>query len=138
MNPGLLIPIVAIAAPFTMIIFLRYYKNVERMAMIERGLAPDSAKDVDALKEMLQSAKAPSNPFSILKWALLLVGAGTGLVIGNLIGAFLPESVDGDVAVGITFGLVSVLSGAALFVAYVMESSHKKREGERKHGSDVV
>ncbi len=76
MNVGdVLIPLIVFAAIFGIVFVVISARNRERMAMIEKGVNP---KD-------FMSGPRQSNPYIILKWALLLVGLGLGLFIGSLL-----------------------------------------------------
>ncbi|MEN8230465.1 MAG: DUF6249 domain-containing protein [Bacteroidota bacterium] len=74
-----LVPISIFAAIFGIVFVIVTASNRERMAMIEKGVNP---KD-------FMNARKP-NVYSILKWALLLVGLGLGLFIGSLLDTFTP------------------------------------------------
>src|SRR6187402_3097753 len=60
------------AGGFAMIFGIYYLKSRQNMAMIEKGMNP---------KEF---ANRPA-PYKNLKWALLLVGAGTGLFLAYML-----------------------------------------------------
>ena len=67
-----LIPITMFAGGFAMIFGIYYLKTRQNLAMIEKGMNP---------KEF---ANRPA-PYKNLKWALLLIGAGTGLFLAYLL-----------------------------------------------------
>ena len=94
-----------------MIIFLRKYTNNERMAMIEKGLNPADMK------------RAGSN-FVTLRFALLFIGAGLGLLVGYFLDdAFRMEEVA-------YFSMLFVFGGAGLGLSYVIEERKiKERNG---------
>jgi hypothetical protein len=73
MAQDILIVLIIFASLFGIIFVFISARNRERMAMIEKGADP---------KDFLHSGKP--NAYGILKWALLLVGLGLGLFIGNL------------------------------------------------------
>lgn len=108
MNP-VLIPIIAIIGGLTMIIFLRYYENIERMAMIEKGLNP--------LENQRRRRISPDNT---LRFGLLLVGAGIGLLIGSIIGDSF-----GD---GFRIAMVMIFGGAGLLLSYLIQMRNEKKE----------
>jgi len=123
MNPaviGIFIPIVAIAGTFGMLISIRHYQNVERMAMIEKGLTPN---DPEWTKELKRSGR--NNPFRVLRLALLGIGIGLGFLFGNVIAAFMPASAD-EYKDGIVIGLILIFGGCGLLGAYLMEMGQKK------------
>ena len=66
---GISLPIIITLGAFIMVVYLRKYKNIERMAMIDKGLSPDLFKDSE-------SRVTP------LRWSLLFVGCGIGLLLG--------------------------------------------------------
>jgi len=67
-----LVPIVMFTGMFAMIFGITYVRSKENMAMIEKGLNPRN-KDVRP------------RPFINLKWGLLLIGAGFGLLFAYII-----------------------------------------------------
>lgn len=76
MNAGeVLIPLIIFAVIFGIVFVIISARNRERMAMIEKGVNP---KD-------FMSGPRQSNPYIILKWALLLVGLGLGIFVGSMI-----------------------------------------------------
>ena len=74
MLTGILVPIASLAAIFAIVYIVVSARNRERMAMIDKGVNP---------KDFLVQKKV--SVYSILKWALLLVGIGFGLFIGSLL-----------------------------------------------------
>ncbi len=69
---GDLIPMVVMTGMFAMIFGIAYVRSRENMAMIEKGLNPRN-KDVRP------------RPFINLKWGLLLIGSGFGLLFAYII-----------------------------------------------------
>ena len=67
-----LVPIVLFTGMFAMIFGITYVRSRENMAMIEKGLNPRN-KDVRP------------RPFINLKWGLLLIGSGFGLLFAYII-----------------------------------------------------
>jgi len=67
-----LVPIVVMTGMFAMIFGIAYLRNRENMALIEKGLNPRT-KDVRP------------QPFVNLKWGLLLIGSGMGLLSAYII-----------------------------------------------------
>ena len=71
---ALMVPIIGSIGLFTMIIFIRRFENIERMAMIERGLDPKDSKRMWGKRD----------PYRPLRLGFTAVGIGAGLFIGNL------------------------------------------------------
>ncbi len=104
MNP-IFVPIILGVAVFTMIVFLRKYDNDERMAMIEKGLDPN--------------APMPVKTSGVLRFALLAIGIGLGILVGYFIVEFTQLTEQVTVAITIIFG------GLALLLAYYIEQKQK-------------
>jgi len=117
-----LIPLTMFAGGFAMIFGIVYLRTRQNMAMIEKGMNP---------KEF---ANRPA-PYKNLKWALLLIGAGTGLFLAYLLDTyllnhqFITESFGGntyrrrvdDNDPAIYFALIAIGGGLGLFGSYKME-----------------
>lgn len=67
-----LVPIVIMTGMFAMIFGIVYIRSRENMAMIDRGLNP-------------RNRDASPRPFANLKWGLLLIGSGLGLLLAYII-----------------------------------------------------
>jgi hypothetical protein len=103
---GVFVPILLGLGAFAMVFGLRYLNNKENMAMIEKGLNPK------------QFANRPV-PFRNLKWGLLLIGSGIGLLAAFLIDTLLiPKSVE---PVAIYFSLIAIGGGLGLITSYRIE-----------------
>lgn len=115
-NPAVIavsIPIVGSIGLFTMIIFLRRYANMERMAMIERGMNPSDLKaDFSLLK------RRQRDPYRFMRIACALIGVGIGLFAGNIL-----RSIDFFDRGGIVAGLVCICGGFGLLVGYFVQNS---------------
>ena len=70
---GELVAIVMLVGLFTLIFGIRYLVNKEKMAMIERGFDPGTPQ------------KSTPKPFISLKFGLLMVGLGLGLIVALFI-----------------------------------------------------
>ncbi len=117
-NSWVLIPILVPLAFFAMTFGVVYLYKRERMAMIERGMDP-------------RRYKQQTLPFQTLKWALLLVGAGTGLFLAFLLdntifSKFGQRYEDGNPA--IYFSLIAVFGGLGLLLSYRIE----KKDGDNQ------
>jgi hypothetical protein len=98
---ALMIPIVGIVSFFTMIVFVRRYENVERMAMIERGMHP---KDF----------RKKRDPYRALRLSCTAMGIGIGIFVGNL--AF-----KGFNSEPIVLGFTIMLGAIGLFLGYMIQ-----------------
>jgi FtsH-binding integral membrane protein len=101
-----------------MVFGIRYLINKEKMAMIERGMDPGLAKP---------RASAPT-PFLSLKFGLLLVGIGLGLIVALF--TVKGTGMDEEEGVAIFFGFVGIFGGLGLIISYVVE---KKWLDQQKH-----
>jgi hypothetical protein len=101
-----LIPITMFLGAFAMIFGIRYLVNKEKMAMIERGLDPGINK-------------AAPKPFLSLKFGLLMIGLGIGLLLAMFI--VLQNHLTEEQGVPVYFGLLSVFGGIGLIVSYLIE-----------------
>ena len=102
---------VAILIPisfFAMVFGVVYLFKKENLAMIEKGMNP---KD-----KMFRPA-----PFRSLKWGLLLLGAGMGLLIAFFIDMNLPYRIE---PAGIYFALIAMGGGLGLIGSYFVEKKH--------------
>jgi len=75
---------------------IRYMRNKENMAMIEKGLDPN-----------LKPEKPRPAPFRNLKWGLLLVGAGLGAGVSSIMWAKADRQATLPKDVRLTFSLVA-------------------------------
>lgn len=119
MNPaviGVFIPIVTVIGGIVMVLFLRYYENVERMAMIEKGMDPYRARP---------KSSTHISPSTTLRFALLAIGAGLGVLFGNI----LEKSVGLDEEVAF-FSMILIFGGLGLLGSYLFELRMVKREKE--------
>ncbi|MDH5381561.1 MAG: hypothetical protein OEW75_11950 [Cyclobacteriaceae bacterium] len=87
------------------IIQLRKFSNQERMKMLESGVDP-----------ALFNVKGVTGKFNTLRIALLLIGVGMGIFLGNLLDyAFNMHEVG-------YFSMLFLCGGAGLAVAYIIEN----------------
>jgi hypothetical protein len=115
MEPAILMVIIAIVGAYVMIIYLRKYGNIERMAMIEKGVDP----------KLFTAEKRPLNTSWSLRVSLLLIGAGVGLLLGH----FLDRSYDMEEVA--YFSMLFICGGAGLGASYLIEE-RKIRAAEKK------
>ncbi|MBD0256494.1 MAG: hypothetical protein ICV83_12315, partial [Cytophagales bacterium] len=111
MLAGILVPIALFIGVFTMIIFLRKYENEERMAMIEKGMNPANV------------TKPKTNPSGTLRFALLAIGAGIGLLVGNMLEK--ANLVEEEVAY---FSMVLLFGGVGLLISYLIQLKQDEKE----------
>lgn len=100
-------------ALFLMIFGIRYLRSRENMAMIEKGLDP----------KLNQNRPAP---FQNLKWGLLLVGAGAGLLVAYLLSEYVLFRPDkwgnnNNDNPAIYFALIAIGGGFGLIASYKIE-----------------
>jgi hypothetical protein len=102
---GIMLPIIITLGAFVMVVYIRKFENLERMAIIDKGLSPDLFK-----KDKNDRPTAP-----VLRWALLLIGAGCGLLVGFVLDeVFRMEEVA-------YFSMLMIFGGIGLALAYVIE-----------------
>ncbi len=106
---GIMLPIIISLGAFVMIVYIRKFDSIERMAIIEKGLSPDLFK-----RERSTSGA--------LRAALLLMGAGLGLLMGYWLDrAFDMEEVA-------YFSMILIFGGLGLGLAYLIEERQSKSE----------
>ena len=106
---GIMIPIISVIGLFITIIYIRKFQNLERMSIIEKGLAPDIFKQ-------------ESSSAGTLRAALLLMGAGTGLLFGY----FLDREWDMEEVA--YFSMLFIFGGLGLGIAYVIEEKKNAKK----------
>ena len=104
MRGELLIPILVPLGLFAMIFGLVYLQKRENLAMIEKGMNPKNR------------AVGPA-PFRNLKWGLLLVGSGIGLLLAY----FIDLTVRSQDPEALYFSLVAIGGGIGLIISYKIE-----------------
>lgn len=120
MNGELLIPILVPLGFFALIFGIVYMNKKENLAMIDKGMNPKNV-----------AATGPE-PFKNLKWGLLLVGAGLGLLIAYFLELYIGDGHDNE---PIYFALIAIGGGAGLIISYRMEM--KELRENRPTGSHV-
>lgn len=112
MAGGILVPISIFLGTFAMVFGIRYLSNKEKMAMIERGINPGIGKS------------APK-PYLSLKFGLLLVGLGIGLLVAlftvrSIFGPNMTHNEEGQ-AVAVYFGCLGIFGGLGLITSFLIE-----------------
>ncbi len=107
-----MLPIIITLGAFIMIVYIRKFENIERMAIIDKGLSPD-----------LFRKDRKANPSPVLRWALLLIGAGMGLLIGYVFDEMFRM---GEVAY---FSSLLICGGLGLLLAYIIEEKKARAQG---------
>jgi len=113
---AILLPIIISLGAFVMIVFLRRYEKEERLKMVEHGMDPHSG-----VKKTRGSG---------LKFALVLIGVGIGLLVGNMLDA--SGLVYEEVAY---FSMSFLFGGAGLLIGYLVESKQIQQEQEKEQSS---
>ncbi|MEQ9426204.1 MAG: DUF6249 domain-containing protein [Cyclobacteriaceae bacterium] len=105
------IPIFFLAVACVVLIFYRKYSNDERMALIEKG--------ADAKIFQYSSSKS----YGPLRFALLMIGLGIGLLVGSLLDE--ARIVQEEVAY---FSMILIFGGVGLYYSHVLEAKKRKEE----------
>ena len=104
---GIMLPIIISLGAFVMVVYIRKFVNIERMAIIEKGLNPD----------LFKTERSTSGT---LRASLLLIGVG----IGFLVGYWLDRTFDME-EVGY-FSMLFIMGGLGLGLAYLIEEKKAK------------
>jgi hypothetical protein len=113
---AIMIPIVALVGAFIMVVYLRRFENIERMAMIEKGVDP-----------LLFAARKRANTSGPLRASFLFIGGGIGLLLGY----FLESSTNMDAPLPY-FAMLFICGGLGLGAAYLVEEKKIKEERMNK------
>ena len=100
-----LIPLTIFGGGFAMIFGIAYLKTRENLAMVEKGMNPR------------EHANRPA-PYRNLKWGLLLIGAGVGLMVAYLLDNYVFLKTDNE---AIYFALIGIGGGLGLISSYKIE-----------------
>lgn len=106
MNGEFLIAILVPLGAFAAIFGLFYLRNKENMALIEKGINPKEYTTRPA-------------PYRSLKWGLLLMGSGLGLLLGYILTENLVRVEDENPVM--YFSMLAICGGAGLFLSYKIE-----------------
>ena len=105
-----LIPLTIFGGGFAMIFGIAYLRTRENLAMVEKGMNPK------------EQVNRPA-PYKNLKWGLLLLGAGIGLLTAFFLDQFLlPRRTHNDDAIAfLYFALLAIGGGLGLISSYKVE-----------------
>lgn len=104
---GIMLPIIITLGAFVMIVYIRKFENMEKMAIIDKGLSPDLFKRERSTSGALRSG-------------LLLIGIGIGLLMGYWLDrVFYMEEVA-------YFSMLFIFGGLGLGIAYLIEEKKAK------------
>jgi len=122
MNPiESVIPLVAIVFTFgipgIIIFWWLYTKHRERMRLIEKGLTPEEVKAYFA-----DSNTKPKNPYSSLKWGILLTFLGMGIFLANLFEGMY------EIEEGVMMGIIVLSAGLGFLVYFAVVSAKIKNQ----------
>ena len=101
----ILIPILISLGFFAMVFGIVYMKSRENLSMIEKGMNPK------------EYANRPA-PYRNLKWGLLLIGAGLGLMLAYFITQYLLHDEENP---ALWFAFIGIGGGLGLFGSYKIE-----------------
>lgn len=114
-----IIPAIAIVMTFgipgIIIFWYLYTKHRERMRLIEKGLTPEEVKAY-----FTETNNKPKNPYSSLKWGVLLTFIGAGIFLANLFEGIY------DLEEGVMMGIIVLCAGLGFLVYFGIVSSKMK------------
>jgi hypothetical protein len=126
MDPGILVPLTLFGGAAA--VLWKYFegRHKERMAMIEKGVNPAEFKSTNPMINPLRLLQ--SNVLSNLKWGLLLVFAGIGLLVGHQLQYYFGFHEETAI-----FGSILIAGGLALLIFYLIAAKKlkEKKENER-------
>ncbi len=111
---AILIPILVPLGFFAMLFGIVYLQKRENLAMIDKGMNPKN-----------QLVEKQSQRFRNLKWGLLLVGAGVGLILANIIDSMVTPVAQRPDGL-IYFAMVAIGGGTGLIISYRIEEKGVK------------
>jgi hypothetical protein len=124
-----ILPVIAIVfifgIPGAIIFYAIHNSHKERMRLMEMGLTPEEARNY-----FKDSHRKPRNPYSALKWGLLLAFVGIALFIGFIINEVW------DVSDSVTPSLVIFFGGLG-FIIYYMLIRSKIQNGNGQTGEQT-
>ena len=108
---ALFIPILSVIGIVLVIIYLRRYSNIERMAMIEKGINRG------------EWWGGETNSSIALRLALFFLGIGCGFLMGEVL-----RELTGFREPICYFSMLFIFGGAGLFASYVIEEKKNKKK----------
>lgn len=111
-----LVPLVMFPTLFAMIFGIVYLRSRENLAMIEKGLNPKEFKNRPA-------------PYKNLKWGLLLIGSGVGLMLAYFITQYMLHDEENP---ALWFAFIGIGGGLGLLGSYKIE---KKEFWDKNSGN---
>jgi uncharacterized protein DUF6249 len=102
-----IVPVVMFAGFFAMVFGIAYLRTRQNLAMIEKNMNPK------------QFSNRPV-PYLNLKWGLLLIGSGIGLLIAYIADLSV-ALIDGEENPTIYFALIAIFGGLGLIGSYKIE-----------------
>lgn len=107
-----LIPLTIFGGGFAMIFGIAYLKTRENLAMVEKGINPK------------EHVNRPA-PYKNLKWGLLLLGSGLGLLLAFMLHNYiLPERTKQEDTIGFMyFAMLAIGGGLGLISSYRIEKN---------------
>ena len=102
---------------FAMVFGIVYMQKKENLAMIEKGMNPREWRNRPA-------------PYRNLKWGLLMIGAGAGLMLAYLITQYVLHDYENP---ALWFALIGIGGGIGLYFSYKIE---KKEVLDKMNGTD--
>jgi hypothetical protein len=121
MDPGILVPLTLFGGAAA--VLWKYFegRHKERMAMIEKGVNPSNFKSATPFR--LWQGSVLSN----LKWGLLFVFAGIGLLVGQQLEYYFGFHEETAV-----FGSILIAGGIALIIFYLIAAKKLKEKQDDK------
>jgi hypothetical protein len=98
-------------------LFFLFVRRRERLTMMEKGYELSHF-----------TAEKPSERFSSLKFGMLFIGAGLGILIGNILSV--TTALNEEVAF---FSMIFLFSGMALVLNYLIETKARKGANHAKN-----
>jgi len=124
MNPDILVPLTIFGGAAVVLWKFFEGRHKERMAMIEKGVTPADFKSTAPPFRLWQGSV-----LSNLKWGLLFVFAGIGLLVGQQLEYYFGFHEESAV-----FGSILITGGCALIIFYFIAAKKLKEKKEDDEG----